>query len=69
MDNIMLNQWVEEITSKILELKKEEKSWDNFISGFSSEAFNISRQIKMFERLIDLEKKNFLKEQKFEMIK
>ena len=69
MDNIMLNQWIEEITFKILELKKEEKSWDNFISGFSSESFNISRQIKMFERLIELEKKNFLKEQKFKMIK
>ena len=60
LEKIVLENKIEEIEEFIKEFTKEKEDWERFISGFSTEAYKYKRLISFLDRLIDLEKKEFL---------
>jgi len=59
IEQMMLEQKIEEIETFIEEFEEEKKKWENFISGFSSDAYRYEKLIKFLSRLIELEKQEF----------
>ena len=59
MNKILLNQEIEEIKEFISDFAEKKKEWENFISGFSTDAYRYGRLIEFLTRLIELEKQEF----------
>ena len=60
LEKIVLENKIEEIEEFIKEFTKKKEDWERFILGFSTEAYKYKRLISFLDRLIDLEKKEFL---------
>ena len=55
---IMLSQKINEIKEFINDSEEQQKEWEGFISGFSSEAHKYETLIEFLNRLIELEKQD-----------
>jgi len=55
---IMLSQKINEIKEFINDFEEQQKEWEGFISGFSSEAHKYETLIEFLNRLIELEKQD-----------
>lgn len=54
---LTIHERVDRTNRVIKEKKKQVKKWRSFISGFSSDAYNIEQEIKDLEALIEYDEK------------